>query len=113
MAIKNDLEKTYDRLNWGFVMNCLRELKIPESLISLIQECISSPSMQLLWNGSKSDVFILSRGIRQGDPLSPYLFVICMEKLAHLIQTHISNGSWRPMSLNKGGVTFLSSIFCR
>ena len=66
-------------------MNCLRELKIPESLISLIQECISFSSMQLLWNGSKSDVFIPSRGIRQGDPLSLYLFVICMEKLTHLI----------------------------
>ena len=88
-------------------MNCLRE---PESLISLIQECISSPSMQLLWNGSKLDVFILSRCIRQGDPLSPYLFVICMEKLAHLIQTHISNGSWRPIRLNKGGPP-LSHLF--
>ena len=45
MTIKIDLEKAYNRLNWGFVMNCLRELKMSESLISLIQECISSPSM--------------------------------------------------------------------
>ena len=110
MAVKIDLEKAYDRINWEFAINCLREVGIPESLIFLIQECISSPSMQLLWNGSKSNVFNPSRGIRQGDPLSPFLFVICMEKLAHLIQSNISSGNWRPIRLNKGGPP-LSHLF--
>ena len=57
MAVKIDLEKTYDRINWEFDVNFLKEVGIPESLILLIQECISYPSMQLLWNVSKSNVF--------------------------------------------------------
>ena len=85
MAIKIDLEKAYDRVRWSFMLECLRELHIPNGIIDLIEWCISSSSMQILWNGSKTEHFTLSRGLRQGDPFSPYLFVVCMEKLAHLI----------------------------
>ncbi|KAK4283978.1 hypothetical protein QN277_000873 [Acacia crassicarpa] len=59
--------------------------------------------MQLLWNGERAGSFTPSRGVRQGGPLSPYLFVTCMERLAHLIQEHIARGNWRPINLCKGG----------
>ncbi|KAK4258548.1 hypothetical protein QN277_004989 [Acacia crassicarpa] len=103
LAIKIDLEKAYDRVNWNFVLNCLQELNLPSRLTEVIEQCISSPTMQLLWNGDKAEVFIPSRGVRQGDPLSPYLFVICMEKLAHLIQSEIDNKKWRPIHLTRSG----------
>ena len=103
MAIKIDLEKAYDRVRWSFVLECLRELHLPNMFIELIKWCISSPSMQILWNGSKSEQFNPTRGLRQGDPISPYLFVICMEKLAHLIQEQMNNGSWKPIRLNSNG----------
>ena len=78
MAIKIDLEKAYDRVNWKFLIQCLREISLPENFIQIIEHCIGSASLQLLWNGGKADVFHASRGVRQGDPMAPYLFVICI-----------------------------------
>jgi len=69
MAIKIDLEKAYDRLNWNFVEECLKECKFPPKLIKIIHHCISTPSYKIMWNGDKTGSFYPSRGIRQGDPL--------------------------------------------
>lgn len=61
--------------------------------------CVTSASFQVLWNGSMMDEFQASLGIRQGDPLSPYLFVLCMERLGHLVEEAINNGSGKPLFL--------------
>ena len=110
MAIKIDLEKAYDRLNWQFLKRCLFELNLSNHLVNLIHECVSSPTLQLLWNGDLSEIFESGRGVRQGDPLSPYLFVICMEKLAHLIKERVDNRGWRPIKLCRDGPE-LSHLF--
>lgn len=75
MSIKIDLEKAYDRINWNFVENCLEECKFPPNLIQIIYDCISSPSYNILWNGDKTDTFTPTRGLRQGDPISPISFM--------------------------------------
>jgi hypothetical protein len=85
MSIKIDLEKAYDRLNWNFFEKCLTEYKFPPKLINIIHHCITSPSYKILRNEDKTDTFIPTRDIRQGDPLSSYLFVICMERISHII----------------------------
>ena len=85
MAIKIDLEKAYDHLDWLFVVDSLRDVGLNDQLISLIWHCILSTSMNILWNGECTREFNPRRGIRQGDPLSPYLFVLCVERLSHLI----------------------------
>ena len=103
MAIKIDLEKAYDRVNWHFLLECLEELNLPVEFRQLIMLCVNSPSMQLLWDGEKADSFEPSRGLRQGDPISPYLFVIIIEKLAHLIQLAINDEEWKPIRLTKNG----------
>ncbi|KAK7244115.1 hypothetical protein RIF29_38933 [Crotalaria pallida] len=85
MSIKFDLEKAYDRLSWDFVRKCLMELNLPAAFVELVYSCNSTTSFKILWNWDKTDSFLPSRGIRQGDSLSPFLFVICMDKLAHMI----------------------------
>jgi len=85
MAIKIDLEKAYDRLKWHFIKDVLELYRLPPSLIKLIMSYVSSSSISTLLNGSKIKPFHPSRGIRQGDPLSPYLFIMCMEVLGFLI----------------------------
>ncbi|KAK4270478.1 hypothetical protein QN277_023510 [Acacia crassicarpa] len=110
MAIKIDLEKANDRVNWLFLRDCLGVLNLPSSFIDVILSCVSTPTMQLLWNGERAGSFTPTRGVRQGDPLSPYLFVICMERLAHLIQESIGKGAWRPIKLCRNGPP-LSHLF--
>ncbi|XP_061375716.1 uncharacterized protein LOC133317851 [Gastrolobium bilobum] len=99
MAIKLDLEKAYDRLNWQFIHDTLIDLGLPDILIRLIDSCVSSSTMNLLWNGNTTGDFKLSKGIRQGDPLSPYLFVLCVERVGHLINSASQAGSWKPIAL--------------
>lgn len=71
---------------------------------------VTSMSMQVLWNGDKSSAFPPSCSICQGDPLSPYLFALCVERLAHIIKDVISGGEWKPIQLN-GHSPRLSHLF--
>ena len=57
--------------------------------------------MRLIWNGQPTEEFLPSKGIRQADPLSPYIFVLCMERLAHLIIVEVQNGGWKPLTVAK------------
>ncbi|KAA3478688.1 LINE-1 reverse transcriptase isogeny [Gossypium australe] len=66
--------------------------------------------MQILWNGVRSRSFKPVKGMRQGCPLSPYLFVFCMEWLGHLISLEIIAGRWHPIRLSRSGPT-LSHLF--
>lgn len=79
MIIRIDLEKAYDRLKWHFIEETLMDVGLPQTLVSIIMECVTSASFRLLWNGECTDVINQSRGLRQGDPISLYIFVLCME----------------------------------
>lgn len=103
MAIKIDFEKAYDRLWWSFIKESLMELRLPIRMIELIMQCVCSTNLQILWNGEPTDAFKPSRGIRQGDPLSPYLYVICMESLSHLIESATQLGVWKPVRASRNG----------
>ena len=103
MAIKIDFEKAYDRLKWKFIQETLAEVRFPQLLISVIMECITTPSMRILWNGEPTESFSPSRGIRQGDPLSPYIFVLCMERLNQVIEEAIIMNKWKPIRASRTG----------
>ncbi|KAA3479951.1 Retrovirus-related Pol polyprotein LINE-1 [Gossypium australe] len=87
MAIKLDLEKAYDRISWDFINATLITAGIPPLLRNVIMSAISSSTMQILWNGVPTQKFKPKIGRRQGCPLSPYLFVLCMEWLGHFIRS--------------------------
>ena len=85
-TIKIDMEKAYDRLDWKFIEHTLMCLNLETKFIQIIMACITTNSMSILWNGDESSNFSPTRGVRQGDPLSPYIFVLCMERLSHFIK---------------------------
>ena len=110
MAIKVDLAKAYDRLEWPFIHKVLKAFHFPQMLIDLIMSCISSTSITILFNGGKLNPFKPSRGLRQGDPLSPYLFIPYMEYLGFLINKSCMEKKWVPMRASKENVE-ISHLF--
>lgn len=113
MAIKIDFEKAYDPLRWSFIRDTLQQMNLPLLLINVIMECVTTSSLQVLWNGEPTQSFKPSRGIRQGDPLSPYLFVMCMERLYQTIEESIVKGLWKPILCKSKWSKTVESIFCR
>ncbi|CAL1409387.1 unnamed protein product [Linum trigynum] len=91
MALKVDMEKAYDRVEWPFLLAILEKMGFNSIWRGWIQECLRSTSFSVLMNGTPSGFFSPSRGLRQGDPLSPLLFVICTEGFAALLRQAISN----------------------
>lgn len=85
LALKIDMEKAYDRLEWNFLEKVLH-FRFPSIRIQWVMQCVSTTSFSILINGSPFGFFKTQRGVRQGDPHSPFLFVLAAEVLARLIE---------------------------
>lgn len=82
LILKIDIEKAFDHLEWSFVYQTLLFFKFPPKITNLIMSCITTSRIAILVNSTKTDYFSPSRGIRQGGPISPYIFILCMELLS-------------------------------
>ncbi|RVW49018.1 Transposon TX1 uncharacterized 149 kDa protein [Vitis vinifera] len=89
---KLDLEKAYDHINWDFLVLVMQKMGFGEKWAGWIRWCISTASFSVLINGSPAGFFQSTRGLRQGDPISPYLFVLGMEALSCLINKAVRGG---------------------
>ncbi|KAK4394643.1 hypothetical protein Sango_1618600 [Sesamum angolense] len=89
-ALKVDLRKAYDTVEWDFLIATLRMFGFPAVFIRWIEECVTSAHYSVVVNGGVHGFFAGARGLRQGDPMSLYLFVLVMEVL-HMILQHLLN----------------------
>ncbi|MDV3143357.1 MAG: reverse transcriptase family protein [Sweet potato little leaf phytoplasma] len=101
-ALKLDISKAYDRVEWIYLENIMLKLGFNKSWVDLIMKCISTAEFSCLINGEKKGRFHSSRGLRQGDPLSPYLFLIVTEGPSHLISRANNRGSILGFVCNNG-----------
>lgn len=92
VAFKIDLSKAYDRVEWPYSKEIMLRLGFDNRWVNLILNCISSASVSVLINGDQKGNFISNRGLRQGDLLSPYLFLLVAEGLSHLLLDANSKG---------------------
>lgn len=93
--MKVDMSKPYDRVEWSFFCTIMEGMRFAESWIELIMSCISFVSYLVIINGSKENMFKLNRGLRQGDLLSSFLFLICSEGILILMFEALKDGDLR------------------
>ena len=102
LAVKTDMSKAYDRLEWEFIGAVLHRMGFHSKVTNWIMQCVSSVTYSFLINGSPRGRVRPSRGIRQGDPLSPYLFILCSEVLSGLCNRAQEDGSLKGIQVARG-----------
>ena len=103
MALKLDMRKAYDRVEWEFLERAMLHLGFSRRFVATIMSCVKSVSYSVLLNGVPGSNIKPSRGLRQGDPLSPYFFLVCAMGLQGLLHKVESEGLIRGVSICKNG----------
>ncbi|WJZ98952.1 hypothetical protein VitviT2T_017438 [Vitis vinifera] len=92
LICKLDIEKAYDSINWKFLLKVLQKMGFGSKWVGWMWSCLSSAKFSVLVNGVPAGFFPSTKGLRQRDPLSPYLFVMGMEVLDVLIRRAVEGG---------------------
>ncbi|KAK9985868.1 hypothetical protein SO802_030819 [Lithocarpus litseifolius] len=120
MALKLNMSKAYDRVEWRRLEKIMEKLGFVEKWRDLVMRCVTSVTYSVKINEKPRGHFFPSRGLRQGDPLSPYLFLLCAEGLSALIKVAVDKGVMSGLAMCRNGpkISHLffaddSLIFCK
>ena len=108
MARKLDMSKAYDTVGWEYLEKIMKKLGFDERWRVLVMKCVRSVTYSIKINGSPRGHIIPFRGIRQGNPLSPYLFLLCAKGLLALIKVSVARGDMKGVSVCRGGPIYLT-----
>lgn len=92
--LKIGIRKAYDSVDWGFLQDVLQALNLPKRFCRWIMECVTTPAYSIALNGEVKGFFPGMQGLRQGDPLSPFLFFLCIEYLSRLFKARLDDSEF-------------------
>jgi hypothetical protein len=110
LLFKVDFEKAYDSIDWSYLNEVMLKMGFPTLWRKWINECIGTATASVLVNGSPTDEFPMERGLRQGDPLSPFLFLLAAEGFHVLMQSFIVNNLFTGYNLGRHGPIAVSHL---
>lgn len=111
MAVKVDMSKAYDRDEWNFIEKIMCKMGFARCWIESIIKCMSTVSYKVVVNGNIGESFCPSRGLRQGDPLIPFLFLICGEGLSSLMRKATNEGFLKGVKVSRRGPQVFHLLF--
>jgi hypothetical protein len=108
-AYKLDMSKAYDRVDWQFLESTMHKMGFSHRWIQWIMACVTTVRYSVKFNGTLLEAFSPTRGLRQGDPLSPFLFLFVADGLSALLQSEVVNNGISPIRVCRGapGVSHL------
>ena len=104
MCLKVDFEKAYDSVRWTFLLDMFHRMGFHSKWIQWVKGCLETDTMSVLVNGSPTEEFRPTRGLRQGDPLAPFLFRIVAEGLAGLVRKAVKEDLLRGIKVGRDEV---------
>ena len=111
MGLKIDMYKAYDKVNWHFLGWLMDSMNFPAKCRHWIMQRVSIVSYSILINGEATKVFKPTCGIRQGDPLSPYLFILVMEAFSRIISGVEKKGRINGLQLSRRSPSIFHLFF--
>ena len=107
--LKLDINKSFDTVDWAFLMEVMQQFGFGPKWIAWVDDLLASSSTRVLLNGILGEIIYNRQGLRQGDPISPLLFLMVMEGLHHLLQRAAIDGVMAP--LTHAGLRHMTSIY--
>jgi hypothetical protein len=105
-----DFEKAYDSVDWGYLDAVMGKMAFPPLWLKWMRECVCTATASVLVNGSPTDEFPLQRGLRQGDPLSPFLFLLAAEGLNVMMTSMVERNMFTGYSLGEQESVMVSHL---
>lgn len=110
-GLKVDVSKAYDRLEWCYLEHMLNRFGFPVIWIHRVMQCVQTVSYSFIQNGKVFGNIQPHRGLRQGDPISPYLYILCVEGLSGLIRKHEETGLIHWCRIARGAPSITHLLF--
>uniref|UniRef100_A0A803PYN6 Reverse transcriptase domain-containing protein n=1 Tax=Cannabis sativa TaxID=3483 RepID=A0A803PYN6_CANSA len=110
-ALKLDMSKAFDRVEWDFLQSLMYHFNFPVKFVSNIMKCLTTATISFSVNGEVCGKVFPTRGLRQGDPLSPYLFILCSEGLFALLHHSQCQGVLKGVAISRTAPSLTHLLF--